>query len=142
MRTLALSLALACAASQLAPGSAFLASLLTDAIHRGDHAHAVALVADEGHIDLVLSHGETDDAAHEDAPLHDDRHASSTETNHVLHITADDGANTTPRRADIRPAATVAIAALPATVPIRVPALSLEPRAHGADPLRTVVLRV
>ncbi|TFG94042.1 MAG: hypothetical protein E4H11_07500 [Myxococcales bacterium] len=142
MRKLVIALALACAGTQLASGSALLASLFMHAIHRGDDAHAVALVADEGHIDLVLSHGESGEHAHAGAPPHGDRHTSPSETNHVFHLTADDGANTTPRRADVRPASTVAVAARPATAPIWIPRPSPEPRAHSADSPRTVVLRL
>jgi hypothetical protein len=142
MRRLVIALALACAGSQLAPGSVLLASLLTHAIHRDGEAHAVTFVADDGHVDLVLSHGESGEHAHTGAPPHDDRHRSPTETNHVFHITADDGVNTTARRANFRPASTVAVAALPEPAPIWVPRPSPEPRAHGADPLRTVVLRL
>jgi hypothetical protein len=50
MRVAAVALALACAAGQVAPGSALLASALALGLHASDHAHSAALVADLGHI--------------------------------------------------------------------------------------------
>jgi hypothetical protein len=144
MKTLAISLALACAAAQVETGPALFAGLLTHGIHRGDHAHAAALVADEGHLHLVLSHVEPAEPDHGGAPPHDHAPGSPDGADHVFHITGDDASNTTPRRADVRPAAavTVALAAPHAFAPPWAPRTSPAPRAHGADPLRTVVLRL
>jgi hypothetical protein len=142
MRRLVVPLALACAGAQLAPGSAFLASLLTVGIHRSDHAHVVALVADQGHLHLVLSHGERGGHGHGGARQHDDRSTSPSETDHVLHVAGDDAANTTPRRADIPPASPLAVAALPTPVPVWVLRPSPEPRARSSESLRAVVLRL
>ena len=144
MRKLVIPLVLACAGAQVAPGSALLARLLTLGIHRGDHAHAVALVADQGHLHLVLSHGERGGHAHGGAPKHDDRQTSPSETDHVFHVAGDDAANRTPRRADISPASplAVAVSALPTPVPVWVLRPSPEPHARSSDPLRTVVLRL
>jgi uncharacterized protein involved in copper resistance len=142
MRALVIPLALACAGTQVAPGSALLARLLALGIHGGDHAHAVALVADQGHLHLVLSHVERGDHAHGGGPHHDHRQTSPSETDHVLHIAGDEAANTTPRRADIPPASAVAVAALPSPVPVWVVRPSHEPHARSSDPLRAVVLRL
>lgn len=144
MRGLVISLALACAGAQLAPGSALLAGLLTHAIHRGDHAHAVALVAEQGHLHRVLSHDDRGDHSHAGAPQHDGRPPSPSGTDHVFHITSEDAAGTSPRRADVWPAAMIAVevAALAAPVPLWVPTPSPDPRAHSADSLRSVVLRL
>lgn len=144
MRKLVLPLALACAGLQVAPGSALLAGLLALGIHRGDHAHAVAIVADQGHLHLVLSHGETGDHEHARAPQHDHRQTSPSETDHVLHIAGDDATNTTPRRVDTPPASppAVVLAALPSAVPAWVVRLSPDAHARSSDPLRTVVLRL
>jgi hypothetical protein len=143
MRRLAVSLALACAAgAQVAPAPGFLASLLAHAIHGDDHAHAVVLVADRGHLDLVLAHGAEEDHPHAGAPRDDDRHTPPSETDHVFHIAVDDAANTTPRRADVSPAVPLAVAAPP--TPLLAWALrpSAEPRARSFDPLRSGVLRL
>ena len=144
MRTLVLSLVLACAGAQLAPGSALLASLLTHGSQLGDHSHAVALVTDHGHHDLVLSHVESGGRALGDAPEHEHRPAGPSGTDHVIHITGDDASNPPPRRAANGAVATlaVAVAVLPAPVPVWAPRPSPEARAHGSDPLRTVVLRL
>ena len=142
-RKLVIPLAFACAGAQVAPGSAFLASL-TLGIHRSDHAHAVSLVADHGHLDLVLSHGERGGHAHGGGPQHDDRQTPSSEADHVFHIACDDAANPTPRRADIPPASplALAVAPLPTPVPVWVLRPSPEPRTRSSDSLRTVVLRL
>src|SRR5262245_32210279 len=152
IRTLILSLALACVGMQVAPGSAFLAGLLAHEIHGGDHTHAVALVADQGHLHVVLSHDQTSGEGHGDAPRHDDRptsgagkdHASPSrsEKDHVFHVASADASNTPPRRSDLRPASAVAVAALPALAPTWFPRVWPEPRAHDAVRLRTIVLRL
>jgi len=142
MRKLAVPLALACAGTHGASGSALLASTLT--LHASDHAHSVSLVPDEGHLDLVLSHDERGGHDQRVAWHHGDPAASASERDHVLHLTDDDTANTTPRRAGLAavPAAATAVAMLPAPTLLWVRHRSPDPRARSSDFLRTVVLRL
>lgn len=144
-RNLVVPLALACAGLQLAPESVLLASALTLGLHASDHAHAISLVAEEGHVHLVFSHDGRGDPDHGVAEHHGDPAATSTsERDHVFHLANDDGANTTSRRAGATTAtaAATALAVLPAPALVWVPRRSPEPRARSSDLLRTVVLRL
>lgn len=136
--------ALACAAAQVAPGAALLSSALTLGLHASDHAHSVSLVADGGHVQLVLSHEER---GHRDGAAgrhHDEQASSISETDHVFRLTDDGAASTATRRAGVAPAPAVATAVpvLPAPSPQWVLRASLEPRARSSDSLGTVVLRL
>lgn len=135
---------LACVGAQILPGSALHASALTVGLHASGHAHSVALVAEEGHLHLVLSHDERGDQDQGGARHQSDRATSTSERDHVFELTADDAANTRLRRASYDPAPAIAMAVevLPAHTPRWVLHHSLEPRTRSSDSLRTVVLRL
>jgi len=136
-----IALALACAGAQVAPGAALLASAL--ALHASDHAHSVSVVADEGHVHLVLSHDRRGHRDRASAGHHDERATATSERNHVFHFTDEDAAKTA-RRAGVAPAlaAVTAVAVMPGPTPLWVLLPSLEPRARSSGSLRTVVLRL
>jgi len=145
IRNLVVPLALACAGLQLAPESVLLASALTLALDASDHAHSISLFADEGHVDLVLSHEELGGHHPGGAHHHGDPRSATSERDHVFHLTtADDAANTMSRRAGLAagPALATAIAVLPAPTRLWAPRPSPDPRARSSDFLRTVVLRL
>lgn len=144
MRKLVLPLVLACAGAQVAPGGALLASALTLGLHASDHAHSVALVPDEGSLQVVLSHDERDRQIPGAAWHPGDPGTSASGGDHVLQLTDVDDAATGPRRASLPPAPAVAaaVAAPPAPTPMWVPRPSPQPRARSSDSLRTVVLRL
>lgn len=141
---LALPLALVCAIAQSAIGLPLVAGALSLGALASDHAHAVALLSDGNHLDLVLSHGDGDAHDHGEAPPGHDHPASFSHSDHVVHITGADATNATPRRAILDPAPVLSIAcALPVVAALAsVPRSLLEPRGCGTDPLRTVVLRL
>ena len=145
MRKLAALLMLACAAAQPAPASALHARALTLGLHARHHAHAVSVVSEDGHFHLVLSHAAQRDSGDHRGPARpDDPQASFSESDHVLHLAGDDPVNATARRGDASQPPLLAIAvALPSVpAPLSVFRPSPEPRARGADQLRTVVLRL
>lgn len=143
IRNLAVPFALACAAMQVVPGSAFLASALTLGFAASHHRHSVSLVAGEGHLHLVLSHEERADRHPEVAHHHGDPAVSASEGNHVFHLTDVEASNTTPRRTALAPApiAIITVAWLPAPSRRSVGPRP-EPRARSSDFLRTIVLRI
>ncbi len=144
VRKLVLLVVLACAWAQVAPGGMLLASSLALGLHASDHAHSVALVADAGHLHLVLSHDEQTRQDAGGASHHGDRATSAPERDHVVHLTAGDDAATATRRAGLAPAPAVAtaVAVLPAPTPMWVLRPSPQPRARSSDSLRTIVLRL
>lgn len=144
IRKLALPLTLVCAGTQLASGSALLASLLTLGLHDSDHAHSVSLVADEGHVHLVLSHEEQGTHHSRNTSHHGDPATTASERDHVFHLTDDDAASTTRHRPGFEPAPLLAapVAVFPASTPSWLLRASSEPRARSSDLLRTVVLRL
>ena len=135
---------LACAAVEPALGSPVLGSALRLVLHPGDHMHAVTLLSDAGHFDLVLSHGEDGSHEHDAAtgaalaslPLSGD--------DHVFHLTGDDLLSATQRRLDLAAAA----ASVPAIsvpwgiVSARRLRAASAPRPRSADHLSTIVLRI
>jgi len=142
IRKLVVPLALAWIGAQSAPGSALLASALTFGLQANGHAHSVSLVADEGHLHLVLSHdrrgGRDQGAAHDG-----DLAISTTQGEHVLHLTGDDSASSPSRRAGVAPApAATTLAVLTGPAPRWVLRPSPQPRARGSESLRTVFLRL
>lgn len=143
-RKLVVPLVLACAGTQVAPGAALRASALTLGLHESDHAHSVSLVAEEGHLHLVLSHDERGGQDPGGARHHGDPATSTSERDHVFKLTDDDAANTRPRRASFAPALAIATAVgvLRAPTPLWIVRSSPEPRARSSDFLRTVVLRL
>jgi hypothetical protein len=145
-RALGALLMLACAALQPAVGSAVLASALTLALHGSDHAHSLALVVDEGHLDLVLAHDGGGDHPHDHdgAPHSGAPHASPVDDDHVFHVAVDEAAGASSRKLSADPAP---LLAAPVARPAPRAALSFyrapeEPRARGAERIRTVVLRL
>jgi hypothetical protein len=141
-RKLAALLMLASTATQPAAGSALLASTLTLWFHEEPHAHSVSVVAEEGHLHLVLSHDEGADGDHGGAPKHDA--PSCAARDHVFHMTDADAASATPRRVALDPARPIALAALlpSASPPPWASHSSPEPHARSSDLLRTAVLRL
>lgn len=144
VRKRVLPFVLACAGAQVAPGGMLLASALALGLHASDHVHSFALVADAGHLHLVLSHDERSHQDAGDARHHGDPATSAPERNHVVRLTDGDDAATASRRAGLSPAPAVAtaVAALPAPAPMWVPCSSPQPRARSSDSLRTIVLRL
>jgi hypothetical protein len=129
-----------------------LAGALTLGFHGDNHpAHSFSVVAEQGHLDLVLSHRPqeprrgSERGAHDHAstPHHDDLPSLFSEENHVFHLTGDDATRATPRRSVADAVPLLAIAAvLPPPAPRAATLLlaSPEPRIRGVDYLRTVVL--
>jgi hypothetical protein len=141
IRKLVVPLVLAWIGAQSAPGSALLASALTFGLQANAHAHSVSLVADEGRLHLVLSHDQRGghDRAHDG-----DLAISTSQGEHVLHLTGDDAASSPSRRVGLAPApAATALAVLigPAA-PRWILRPSPRPRARGSESLRTVFLRL
>jgi hypothetical protein len=151
MNRLVALLILTCAGAHPAGGFPLLASALTLGLHGDQHAHSFSVVAEEGHVDLVLSHlpqeprrGSGRGAHHHaSTPHHDDLSNVFSEESHVFHLTGDDAASATPRRSVANAVPLLAIAVtLPSPGP-RAAMLfrrSTEPRIRGVDYLRTVVL--
>ena len=144
MRRICASLMLACALVQPAFSSVLLASAVTLALHGRDHAHSVALVSDDGHLDLVLSHADRSEDACRREPVHAHPHASPVPADHVIHVASDDATSTRSRKLSIDTAPPLAapIASLP--FPASLPAYDApeQPRIRGAERIRTVVLQL
>jgi hypothetical protein len=138
----AVLLMLACAVERPVAGSGLLAAAWTLALH--GHAHSLSVVAEEGHLHLVLAHDETAGHGHGGVPHRDDRTTSFSEGDHVFHLSGDDAASTAPRRAAPDPSPPLAaMAALHFdTAPVWLCRPSPEPRARASDHLKTVVLRL
>ena len=103
------------------------------------HGHQVSVVADSGHLDLVLSHV----ANSEEHPLEHHLHAlPDSDSTHVMHLTSTDAGRDCPRRT-----AETAVASFPWHV-MRSPESPAPANAAGAPltvaPIlvRTVVLRI
>jgi hypothetical protein len=145
MRKVTALLVLASAAAQPAARSPLLASALMLGLLGSEHAHAVAVVAEDGHFDLVLSH-ETDRRSDHprDAGQSDPPSPLLADADHVAHFTSDDPLNATARRKVSPPASVVAIALTlpPMAAPDSVFRQLPELRTSGAAQLRTVVLRL
>ena len=143
MRSLAAPVLAACAAA-VTSGSAPLVSVLTLGLHKGDHVHSVRLVAEEGHLHLILSHDEGADRDPQGAGHHGVPATSTSESDHVFHLTSDDAANTSLRRAGFTPApaAAAVVAVLPAPTLRCLLHPSREPLARSSDSPRSIVLRL
>jgi hypothetical protein len=87
-------LALACAA-QPASSSPLLSSALALGLAVHGHAHAVSMIFDDGHLDLVLSHSHADPAA-ENAEGRGPAVSDAGHHDHVVHVAA--GGSAHPRR--------------------------------------------
>lgn len=144
MRRLVVLLALACAGAQSAAGSTLFSSALALGILGSHHAHSISVVAEQGHLHLVLSHADRD--AHHPGPVshHDDLQPVSSESDHVFEIGVDDATRTSPGRALLDPGAPIAtiVGAPFVAAQSAVRRSPPEPRARGVDDLRTVVLRL
>jgi hypothetical protein len=116
------------------------------AIQRSDHPHTVSLVADEGHLHYVLSHGERGAHAHPGAPHHGDRPTPSSEQDHSVHVAASDAHSATPRRvghpSGFPSALTLALALLPTSSATSLLRPSPDPHTRSSDTLRASVLRL
>jgi len=108
------------------------------------HGHEVSVLADSGHLDLVLSHATSEVS---DGPHASERHLHAVPDSqgaHVVHLTSSDVARDSMRRggaADAR-VASLAPPLLVNPPPVAAPARSLERLAYASVPLRTVVLRI
>lgn len=145
MRKLTAAIALLCAVVQLAFGSSLAAGALTLGIYASHlHGHSLELQADGDHVDLVLSHRESELAERTSVPEAHDHPVSYSEGDHVLHVMSGSAADATPRRALLDPAPVIALSIAFAGViaPPRVLHSPLEPRARGTEQLRTVVLQL
>lgn len=130
-----------CAAMQPAAASASLAGALTMLLHGYDHAHAIAVVADDGHVDLVLSHEHEADASHR-APHSEDAFHPLSEGDHVLHMNDSDDATARRIGLDPSPALEIPAAVPPAPDPVVVGRAAPHVRIADNDSLGTVVLRL
>lgn len=144
LRKLAVALMLACAGIQPALGERLVASALALGMRASDHAHSVAFRSDGSHLDIVLSHGEAGVHAHDGATPDHDHLAGVSEQDHVVHVAAGEAGRATPRRAVLNaaPALASTLALASVAAPAWSPVHSFEPRAHGVDHLKTIVLRV
>ena len=130
-----------CVAVQPAAASHALPGALALLLHGGDHLHAVAVVADDGHRDLVLSHDHGEHASHRTAASQCTLGPFS-ENDHVLHMT--DSEDATARRIGVDPSPPLVLSVAIARTPdLRIAGCAgPEIRARGADSLGTVVLRL
>jgi hypothetical protein len=138
-RRLAAALAVVCGLIQPLVGSNALVGLAS-LFH--SHGHDVSLLADSGHLDLVLSHATGDSP---DDPHAAERHfhtASSSHGDHVVHLTSSDAVRDSMRRAVVD--ARTAILQLPFAnrPPVVASAPWLERLAHAPPARQTVVLRI
>ncbi len=135
MRVLAALLTFSCTVTQSATGSPLRTGALAFGLH--DHEHSVSILADRGHVDLVLSH---DESGHDhDAPPPDGPRWLS-ESDHVVHLASDDG-EATLRRGAVPPPTLSHAAPFPVPAVARIFLPAPEPRARGAHHLR-IVLRL
>lgn len=138
-RRLACSLALLCALLQPLPGSqALMGGLAVVA----SHGHALSFTADDGHVDLVLSHSTTTSDARHASEQH--VHSAPGEGGHVVHLTGGDASRDSIRRG-IQIDAPIESCSLPLGVgpPLhRQLSPASEPRAPTPALIRTVVLRI
>jgi hypothetical protein len=140
---------LLCALVQPAFSSALLASGVTLALHGRAHAHSVALVADDGHVDLVLSHTDRerhDRGSHDHGNdlVHDDTRLAHGESDHVLHVASDEATRVSSRKLSIDPAPAIVVAPAVEAEPELRPGYRApeQPRFRGAQRIRTVVLQL
>jgi hypothetical protein len=139
-RRLACSLALLCGLTQPLLSSHALAGALALV---ASHGHALSILADDGHFDLVLSHATSASDARHAAEQHVHA-ASASESTHVVHLGSGELARDSMRRgAQVdQPAAGAAqpIAWKPPCILAREPARDRLARARR--PLQTIVLRI
>jgi hypothetical protein len=106
------------------------------------HEHAVSVHADAGHVDLVLSHGEDHDHAHDGHPQAASPR-SLAERDHVVHLAGDDVIAATLRGGTAKPAPPPLPlsheVSIPAPAVARVVRAAPEARARGAHHVRTVL---
>jgi hypothetical protein len=134
---------LACACAQAISGAPLLVSALWLGLHPGDHAHSFALLADAGHVDLVLSHAGSEAHDHRGALHVEDPSGSFAQGDHVFHIAGGDGASTTARRDGLAAMPALASAIARPFAPASQGALrtSLERRARSPGHPGAAVLR-
>jgi hypothetical protein len=106
------------------------------------HEHALSVLADAGHVDLVLTHAtrESGERHHASEP-----HATvRTDDSHVVHLASTDAAFDSMRRASHVPAPTASILPPLSWQPRRAATLArrTETPARASPLLRTVVLRI
>jgi hypothetical protein len=142
LRKIGALLVLACAGAQPAAGSSLAMRTLMLGLHGREHGHRVAVVAESGHLDLVLSHAGAAPHEHGGASHPAAHHPGDPDADHVFHLTDADDANA--RRASSESVASLAPAL---TMPYLASTggtlqLAPQPRARGLEQLRTVVLRL
>jgi hypothetical protein len=108
------------------------------------HEHALSVLADAGHVDLVLTHAtrESEERHHASEPH---VHASvRTDDSHVVHLSSTDAAFDSMRRASHVPAPTASILPPVSWQPRRAATLArrTETPARASPLLRTVVLLI
>jgi hypothetical protein len=140
-RRLACSLAVVCGLLQPLLGSGTLFGALALV---ASHGHALSVLADAGHVDLVLTHAtlESEEEHHASEPH---VHASvRTDDSHVVHLASTDAACDSMRRASHAPAPTACILPPLSSQPRRAATLArrAETPARASPLLETVVLRI
>jgi len=131
---------LACMVAPSATGSPLPIRVLAFGLH--GHAHSVSVLADAGHVDLVLSHDERHDHDHGALQHREDLPPSLAEGDHVVHLAGADAIGAAPRR-DAAPAVPPPAPWYAAPFPVPAVARILHPAAHpdglGARHLCTVL---
>lgn len=108
------------------------------------HGHAVSFLAEDGHVDLVLSHGTGDDSGDQHAAEAHLHSALVSEGAHVVHLTSSDVTRDSTRRG-VETDAQAAGFMLPtdwSVPPVRMPTSSRELLPQTSHLLQTVVLRI
>lgn len=107
------------------------------------HGHDVSVLADSGHLDVVLSHATSEASEGEHVAERHLHAAAVSQAAHVVHLTSTDVARDSLRRGAVD--ARAASLALP--LPANPPAAGSAPRsvdrlAHAPSPPRKIVLRI
>lgn len=139
-RTFVAAVALAWVA--LAPATASPLVLSAFALAHG-HEHALTLMQDAGHVDLVLTHAADAGQGGALAPAREAPGASSSAGDHVVHLAGDPASREPARRAaPSGPLLTAAAPFSPAPILVRGTYARARSFARAAAPERTVALRL
>jgi len=139
---MAVVLTVAIAGGELAARSALLAAALPLFFHGTAHWHAVSVVEQDGHVEVVLSHSGDHGDHDPGAPAHpQDPPPSPSDADHVVHFASDDATGGT--RSSPAALLPLAVATAPPSEPRAIETAlgpQRERRSRAPDRLRSVVL--